>query len=135
MYKKCKVLPGETKKETIAKVEIPLKLPSLNEYTGACRENKYKGARMKKDIENNIAVFLKKLPRFEKPVAIDFHWIEENKRRDLDNICSAKKFILDALVKLGKLKDDNRKCVYAFKDTFGYGLTAKVILSFYEKEG
>ena len=25
--------------------------------------------------------------------------------------------------------------VYAFKDTFGYGLTAKVILSFYEKEG
>lgn len=125
----------EGKKEPIAKVEIPLKLPSLNEYTGACRENKYKGARMKKDIENNIAVFLKKLPRFEKPVAIDFHWIEENKRRDLDNICSAKKFILDALVKLGKLKDDNRKCVYAFKDTFGYGLTAKVILSFYEKEG
>ena len=32
MCKKCIVLPCEAKKETIAKVEIPLKLPSLNEY-------------------------------------------------------------------------------------------------------
>lgn len=110
-------------------VKIPLKLPSLNDYTLACRKNRYAGAQMKKQAENDIAVFLKSLPKFDKPVEIDFHWIEKNKRRDLDNICFAKKFILDTLVKLGKLKDDNRRCVTGFRDTFGYGAEYCVILT------
>lgn len=63
---------------------------------------------------------------------IHFHWIEENKRRDLDNICFAKKFILDALVKAGKLADDNRKNVTAFIDTFEYGNESRVILDIEE---
>jgi len=83
---------------------------------------------MKKSIENDIGLFIAKLPRFEQPVKIHFHWVEENKKRDLDNIAFAKKFILDAMVKCGKLKDDNRKCVTAFTDTFGYADESKVIM-------
>ena len=115
-------------------VKIDMKLPSANEYIDVCRTNKYKAAQFKRDVENQIALFLKRLPRFEQPIRIRFHWIEENKRRDLDNIAFAKKFILDTLVKLGKLKDDNRKCVTMFTDTFAYGDEAKVILDIQEVE-
>ena len=114
------------------KIEIPMKLPSLNEYINACRTNRYAGAEMKAKIEENIGYYIYSLPRFEKSVKIHFHWIEGNKRRDLDNVCFAKKFILDAMVKSGKLKDDNRKCVSGFIDSFEYGEKSKVILEIEE---
>lgn len=108
--------------------EINMKLPSLNEYVNACRTNRYQGSKMKRDLEATIGLFIGRLPRFEKPVKIHFHWIEANKRRDYDNVAFAKKFILDALVKRGKLKDDNRRFVTGFTDTFAYGPKTKVIL-------
>lgn len=116
----------------ICKVVIPFKLPSCNDYINACRYNKYYGAKMKKDIEEQIGIYIKELPVFDKPVIINFHWVEANKRRDLDGICFAKKFILDAMVKAGKLKDDNRNCVTGFTDTFEYGKESKVILEIKE---
>lgn len=114
--------------------EIPLRLPSLNEYIDACRTNRFKGAKMKANIEEDIGLFIGRLPRFEKPVTIEFLWVEENKRRDLDNVAFAKKFILDALVKYGKLKDDNRKQVTGFTDRFMYGEKSKVVLKIKEKQ-
>ena len=116
----------------VYRAEILMKLPSCNTYINECRRNKYAAAKMKADIEDEIGWYLKDLPRFKKPVRIAFQWVENNKRRDLDGICFAKKFILDALVKAGKLKDDNRKCVYAFTDTFEYAKQAKVILEIEE---
>lgn len=112
-------------------VEIPLKLPSCNNYINACRNNRYAGAKMKKDTQNAIAIYLDKLPKF-KCVKIDFEWHEGNKRRDLDGICFAKKFILDALVDLGKLKNDNRNNVCSFSDSFYYGKDWKVVLNITE---
>lgn len=114
-------------------VEIKLKLPSCNEYINACRYNKYAGAKMKKDVEEQIFYYIKDLPSFNKPVEIKFTWIEESKRRDLDGICFAKKFILDALVKYGKLKDDNRKMVCGFVDKFEYADKSKVIVELIER--
>lgn len=110
------------------KLEIPYKLPSLNQYINECRKNRYAGATMKAETEKNLAWYINTLPTYEKPIEIHFHWIESSKRRDLDNICFAKKFILDCMVKCGKLKDDNRKCVTGFTDTFEYGSETKVIL-------
>jgi len=54
------------------------------------------------------------------PVAIEYHWVEPNKRRDLDNIAFAKKFINDALVKIGILKGDGWRDIVALKDTFAF---------------
>lgn len=123
-----------TTPDIIVKCEIHMKLPSLNEYINACRSNRFQGGKMKKDLENDIGVYIAKLPRFEKPVKIHFHWVEGNKRRDLDNVAFAKKFILDSMVKNGKLKDDNRKFVTAFTDTFEYSNETKVILEITEGE-
>ena len=114
--------------------EIHMKLPSLNEYIRACRANKFQGSKMKKEIEDDIGVFIARLPRFERPIQIHFHWVEGNSKRDLDNIAFAKKFILDAMVKHGKLADDNRKCVTAFRDSFEYAKETKVVLEIMEAE-
>ena len=112
--------------------KIPMKMPSLTEYIRVCRANPYKASKYKREVEDDISIFLTKLPRFDKPVQIHFHWIEDNKRRDLDNIAFGKKFILDAMVKTGILKDDNRKCVVAFTDSFEYSDEAGVILEIKE---
>ena len=114
------------------KIEIPFRLPSLNQYINECRKNRYDGANMKKKVDSDIGYFINQLPQYDNPIKIHFHWIEENKRRDLDNVCFAKKFILDSMVKAGKLKDDNRNYVVGFEDSFEYGKTSKVILEIEE---
>ena len=118
--------------QMIYKATIEMKLPSLNEYVNVCRTNPYKASKFKKDLERDIGYFLQKLPSFDKPVKIHFHWIEQNRRRDLDNVAAAKKFILDAMVKVGVLTNDNRKCVAAFTDTFSYDKEAKVVVEIME---
>lgn len=114
------------------RVEILMKLPSLNEYINACRTNRYAAANMKKNTENEIALYINKLPQFKNKVKIKFTWIESNKKRDFDNICASKKFILDALVKCGKMPNDNRNYVSGFTDEFDYGKENKVILEIEE---
>ena len=130
--KACKYFTPLVESFGTIKCEIPIKLPSLNDYVRVCRANAFQASKFKKDLERDIGIFIHLLPVFENPVRIHFHWIEGNKRRDLDNIAFAKKFILDAMVKQGKLKDDNRKCVCAFTDTFSYGKETKVVLTIEE---
>ena len=108
--------------KVIYRLEIPMKLPSLNDYTRDCRAGKMVGAKTKKDAESDLAFWICRLPFFEKPIRIHFTWVEDSERRDPDNICFAKKFILDTMVKEGRLQNDNRKWVKAFTDDF---MTAK----------
>lgn len=49
---------------------------------------------------------------------VNFRWYEENKNRDLDNICFAKKFILDALVAEKVIESDGWRGVRGFTDNF-----------------
>lgn len=92
---------------------IHFRLPSLNEVILANRTNRYAGAKLKKDIETKIMWEIKfaKLKKVDKPCIICFTWNEENKRRDVDNIQSSQKFVLDALVKSGVLENDTQKYV------------------------
>lgn len=116
------------------KVDIPLKLPSLNEYTDACRQNRYIGAKMKNVTESHILWYLHGMKKFEKPIKIHFVWQEQNKKRDPDNICFAKKFILDAMVKGKYIRNDNRNHIKAFTDDFVDGDEVKVTLYIEEQE-
>lgn len=97
------------------------KLASLNEYTRACRSNPIVGARMKKETEKIISAHILeqfKRVRFECAVELSFRWYEPNRKRDLDNVCFAKKFILDALVSNGIIVADSWKGVVGFTDKF-----------------
>lgn len=102
------------------KITIPARLPSLNDYVLACRSNKFDGAHMKRDTEDicipfiRIALRNKKLDR----IGLTFRWLEKNRKRDKDNICFAKKFILDGMQKAGILQNDGWKQIEYFKDEF-----------------
>lgn len=101
---------------------IKYKLPSLNDVIEANRTNRYQGAKFKREIEEVIcwsirsALASKSLHKPSRAVMVRFRWHEATKRRDADNIASAKKFILDALVKMGVLVDDSRRYVKGFYD-------------------
>lgn len=98
------------------------KLPSLNDYINACRTNQYKGAKFKKDVESLISTYIlvakakKTIAPTDKPIVVHFEWHEKTKRRDPDNVASAKKFILDAMQTSGIIPNDNRKYVKGFTD-------------------
>ena len=97
--------------------KIEQRLPSLNEVIEANRTNRYAGAKMKREIEGIIAVYINiarhvgTIKPVKTPVVIDIEWHEKTKRRDVDNIQSSQKFILDALQKQGILVNDNRHYV------------------------
>lgn len=107
--------------------KIPFRLPSLNEYINKCRGNRYGGANFKKQVENDIMLVLSTRHfLIASPVHITFVWHEPNKKRDKDNVAFAKKFILDALQKAKRLKNDNNKYVSGFSDSFVYDGTEGV---------
>lgn len=119
------------------KFVIDTRLPGLNEYTQLNRINKYAGNKMKANnqsfIQGCIRYSLGKI-KIEKPIIAHFTWIEENKRRDLDNIAFAKKFIFDALVNCGVLPNDNWRYVKGWTDKFEYSTRTKVIVELEEVE-
>ena len=97
------------------------RLANLNDYTKACRSNKYAGAALKKkneDIVKSHVLAQIGYAKFDGRVRLDFKWIEPDRKRDLDNICFAKKFILDALVEIGTIDCDGWRGVEGFTDTF-----------------
>lgn len=105
------------------KLTIPGILPGLNEYIDAERgpKGKYKAAAMKKQAQNVIGYMIKtqlRGVRFTRPVVIRYLWIEPSRRRDKDNIAFAKKFIQDALVAAGVLRNDGWAEIEHFTDDF-----------------
>lgn len=99
---------------------IAVKMPGLNDYIRECRGNRYLAARTKKNLEYFLSVHMKQLPVFDCPVIIDFEWIEKDRKRDPDNVAFAKKFVLDALVKAGKIPNDTAHYIAGFRDSFTY---------------
>lgn len=101
---------------------IPGKLCGLNDYISAERTNRNKGAKMKADNGNIVAVAIRQCMmgvHIENPVFMEYKWVEPNRRRDLDNVSSfGRKVIQDALVESGVLKDDGWKYVVGFLDSF-----------------
>lgn len=67
-----------------------------------------------------------------RPIArasVHFHWCEENRRRDPDNIRGAGKMILDSLVEAGVLPDDGWDEISGLSDTFEVCDAARVVVT------
>lgn len=101
---------------------IPGRLDNLNNYINAERSNRYKGAQLKADNEaivKHAIVKCFKDVKIKKPVIMHYHWHEKNTRRDMDNISSfGRKVIQDALVKCKVLDNDGWKNIKGFDDSF-----------------
>ena len=90
-------------------LEIPGRLPGLNEYTEANRRSPYEGAKLKVHAQDQILLAIRKQlkgVRITQPVWLEYHWIEPNRKRDKDNISFAAKYVQDTLVKAGVLHND-----------------------------
>lgn len=98
------------------------RFPGLNEYTAAQRKNRFEGNKMKRGYTGTAYYEAKRQlrgVRFGRPVAVRFHFVEKDRRRDLDNISGfAHKVILDGLVEAGILADDGWNEVTGISDTF-----------------
>lgn len=101
---------------------IPGRLDNLNDFIRADKVSRYKGGEMKANNENIVSAYILRCLRgvkIEKPVYMEYTWFEKNKRRDLDNISSfGRKVIQDALVNHGVLKNDGWKEIKGFSDKF-----------------
>lgn len=120
------------------KLVIEGQLPNLNNYTNACRSNRIAGARMKRESERIITAYIQQQLQgvaFKGAVRLSFRWYEPDRRRDLDNICFAKKFILDALVSNGIIETDSWRGVVGFTDEFFIDKESPRIEVEIEKEG
>lgn len=103
------------------KLIIHGRLDNLNDYTKACRTSPIVGNRMKGKNEDIITGYILQQMSgvcFKGKTRLTFRWVEPNRNRDLDNICFAKKFILDALVRNGVIETDGWRGVEGFTDKF-----------------
>jgi hypothetical protein len=101
-------------------IHIDHRFTSLNKYTNANRGNKFGGAKIKKD-ETDIVYWHARGVKIPTPAKITFIWYYAKTRGKLidpDNICFAKKQILDGLVKAGALPDDTHEYIKGFEDKF-----------------
>lgn len=97
------------------------RLAGLNEYTNAARTNRFRSADLKREMNDFILWQIRGQLRGYKAdgkVYLRFDWYEPNRRRDMDNVAFAKKFVQDALVNGGYLKNDGWKHVVGFSDSF-----------------
>ena len=98
-------------------VVIKGQLATLNDHDNANRNNKFGGAKLKKEQTELVAWQAKKHSLIKNPVTIAFHWHYSSKH-DFDNIRFATKYILDGLVKAGVLVNDSQKHVLGFEGDY-----------------
>ena len=98
------------------------RLPGLNELIDAERRHRQAGAKLKKDAERVVRMYIRQQFRGYKPktpVTLYYYYYEPNRRRDLDNIAGfAHKVIQDSLVKEGILANDGWEYIKGFFDSF-----------------
>lgn len=117
---------------------VEQRLTSYNEHEKKRRANRYRANADKVKMENIIGWRIRKarLNPVSSPQWVIFEWHEKTKRRDKDNVASAKKFILDALQKTNILPKDSNRYIAGFTDRFIYDRTDKVTVTLvdYEEE-
>ena len=95
----------------------------MNEIINAAKSgkgagNQYRKMKMVAELLIFVAAKKSQIKPFNGPVHIHYEWVERNKRRDLDNISAARKFINDILRKMGILAGDGWKHVQGLSETF-----------------
>lgn len=115
------------------------RLANLNDYQYACRSHYMVGNKMKKQEQSKVkqAIICANLKPVENyPIKIKYHFYEENRKRDLDNIAAmAHKFVQDSLVSMEILENDGWKQVKGFEDEFDVDKdNPRIIVEIYEKD-
>lgn len=127
--------------EKLGEFTIAEKLPSFNDVISANRTNRYKGSTLKKDIQDKINRYIVKamaegtLKPITKPCVIYIDFTEKTHKRDVDNVQSGQKFILDSLVSMQILPNDNPRWVRQVFHTVSYASKNEIHVSIYDFPG
>jgi hypothetical protein len=83
-------------------------LTNLNKFISANNNNRYAAASIKRNETELVAWKCREqnAPKLKKLHSLEFIWRCKDKRQDKDNICFAKKFILDGMVMAGVIPND-----------------------------
>jgi Holliday junction resolvase RusA-like endonuclease len=111
-------------------------LPSLNDYIQKCRYNRFAAAKFKEETDNLCGMYALKArialkEVFKEPAILFTTYCEKHKKRDLDNIYSADKYILDSLQQIGVLENDNPAHIKGIYHGLLYGKEAYVRVRVY----
>ena len=91
----------------------------MNKYWAANNANKWAGANAKKEQTLIVRLAAHGVEPVETyPLIVSIAWYEKNKRRDPDNIVSAKKFILDGLQEAGVIENDGWAQIAEFREAW-----------------
>lgn len=102
----------------LCKIIIDGELCDLNNYINAERANRYAAANIKKKETNKCKLHVKNIKCKDKDLKLKFKWYCKNAMKDPDNICFAKKFILDGMVQAKVIPNDGFKNIKGFEDHF-----------------
>lgn len=99
------------------KFDIPGRLPGTNEIIEAAKSHYAAYAKMKNTYTDMVAWLAKKLPKYDH-ISLVITWYEPNAKRDIDNIASGAKFVLDGLVRAGTIPNDTQKHIKGITHQF-----------------
>lgn len=127
--------------ERLATLWIPGPMPGLNEVIESAKGHGGSGAayaRLKRQWTDVVwaealTAKIHKPGPFDRRVMLEFDWVEKDRRRDKDNVASARKFVLDGLVLAKVLNGDGWRWIDGWWDRFsvnpdrpGVGVTIRV---------
>ena len=125
----------------VGRFTVRAQLPSLNDFISRMNYNRFEGAKMKRDVEETISWGLLEAKRegtlrriTEYPVELYIEWHEKDARRDVDNIESSSKFLLDAMKNCGVIKDDARRYISQVHSTVIDDLETYVVVKITKKQ-
>lgn len=116
-----------------SKIFIQYNFTSLNEYIKVERTNRYMAANIKRR-DTQVAKMIFSNKKYSGALKLKFKWYLKDKRKDLDNVAFATKFILDGMVKAGAITSDGLKHIKELshsytidKDNIGVEITIENI--------
>lgn len=100
------------------KFTIEGELPSANEIIAIAKRHPMAYSSLKKKSTDIVRFSCLTIPKIKTPAIFIITYYCKNKRKDLDNIAFAKKFLFDGLIKAGKLENDGWGEIKSWEEHF-----------------
>ena len=100
------------------KFVIPRELPDMNEIIKVSKSHFAAYAKLKKDATEIVRCSCLRLPEIKNKARFRITYYCKNKRKDIDNIAVAKKFIFDGLIAGKKIKNDGWNEIIGWEEEF-----------------
>ena len=99
--------------------EIPGRFCSLNDFIGMSYHDQ-NDAKARYDNLVALSARCARIKPYNSRIRYHVLWVEQNRKRDLDNVAFGKKFIQDGLIKAGIIRNDTHHEIAGFSDEFAY---------------